>query len=54
MYVLQALKTTYHDTAQYIEINVDVSANSVANYATGMVRGATKSLAIDMGPLRGG
>ena len=45
----KALKTTYHITEQYIEIDIDVSANSVAAYVTGLVRGATKSLVIDMG-----
>lgn len=45
----KALKTTYHMTEQYIEIDIDVSANSVAAYVTGLVRGATKSLVIDMG-----
>eukprot|EP00955_Chlamydomonas_euryale_P106897 365734-Chlamydomonas_euryale.AAC.5 len=34
---------------QYIEIDIDVSANNVAAYVTGLVRGATKSLVIDMG-----
>mmetsp|Transcript_6312 Transcript_6312/g.13904 ORF Transcript_6312/g.13904 Transcript_6312/m.13904 type:complete len:915 (+) Transcript_6312:68-2812(+) len=45
----KALKTTYHVTKQYIEIDIDVSANNVAAYVTGLVRGATKSLVIDMG-----
>lgn len=45
----KALKTTYHMTKQYIEIDIDVSANNVAAYVTGLVRGATKSLVIDMG-----
>jgi len=45
----KALKTEYHVTPQYIEVDIDVSANSVANYVTGMVRGATKSLVIDLG-----
>eukprot|EP00798_Chlamydomonas_sp_ICE-L_P007196 gene7195-304_t len=45
----KALKTTYHETAQYIEIDIDISANAVANYATALVRGATKKLVVDMG-----
>ncbi|KAJ9521560.1 hypothetical protein QJQ45_008851 [Haematococcus lacustris] len=45
----KALKTTYHVTPQYIEIDIDISANKVASYVTGLVRGATKSLVIDMG-----
>ncbi|KAF5830177.1 hypothetical protein DUNSADRAFT_14931 [Dunaliella salina] len=45
----KALKTTYHVTPQYIEVDIDVSANNVASYVTAMVRGATKSLTIDMG-----
>ncbi|KAG1665198.1 hypothetical protein FOA52_002599 [Chlamydomonas sp. UWO 241] len=45
----KALKTTYHTTKQYIEIDIDVSANQVAAYVTGLVRGATKNLVIDMG-----
>lgn len=45
----KALKTTYHMTQQYIEVDIDVSANNVAAYVTGLVRGATKSLVIDMG-----
>ncbi|KAG2492963.1 hypothetical protein HYH03_008870 [Edaphochlamys debaryana] len=44
----KALKTTYHCTPSYIEVDIDISANSVANYVTGMVRGATQSLGIDM------
>jgi hypothetical protein len=43
------LKTTYHVTPQYIEVDIDISANNVASYVTGLVRGATKSLVIDMG-----
>lgn len=34
---------------QYIEIDIDISANAVASYVTGLVRGATRSLVIDMG-----
>jgi len=45
----KALQTSYHVTKQYIEIDIDVSANNVAAYVTGLVRGATKSLVIDMG-----
>ncbi|EFJ41032.1 hypothetical protein VOLCADRAFT_99063 [Volvox carteri f. nagariensis] len=45
----KALKTTYHCTPTYIEVDIDISANSVANYVTGMVRGATTSLEIDIG-----
>ena len=45
----QALKTTYHQTDRYIEVDIDVSANTVANYATGMCRGAANTLVIDMG-----
>ena len=45
----QALKTTYHVTKRYIEVDVDISANTVANYATGMCRGSANSLVIDMG-----
>ncbi|MEW5301210.1 MAG: hypothetical protein WDW36_004084 [Sanguina aurantia] len=45
----KALKTTYHMTKQYLEVDIDVSANNVAAYVTGLVRGATKSLIIDMG-----
>jgi hypothetical protein len=48
----KALRTTYHITPQYIEVDIDVSANNVASYVTGLVRGATKSLVIDMGELR--
>ena len=43
------MKTTYHTTRQYIEIDIDVSANSTAAYITGMVRGATSGLVIDLG-----
>eukprot|EP00983_Pelagomonas_calceolata_P111974 1159839-Pelagomonas_calceolata.AAC.2 len=39
-------------TMQYIEVDIDVSANNVASYVTAMVRGATKSLTIDMGEWR--
>jgi len=46
---MQALKTTYHTTRQYMEIDIDVSANSTAAYITGMVRGATSGLVIDLG-----
>ena len=45
----QALKTTYTVTPQYMEVDIDISANQVAAYVTGLVRGATKSLVIDMG-----
>ncbi len=45
----QALKTTYFDTSQYIEVDIDVSADATAAYITGMVRGATSSLVIDLG-----
>lgn len=45
----KALRTTYHQTSQYLEIDIDISANSTANYITGMVRGATTGLVIDMG-----
>ncbi len=34
---------------QYLEIDIDISANNVASYVTGLVRGATRSLVIDMG-----
>ncbi|GLC50722.1 hypothetical protein PLESTB_000412200 [Pleodorina starrii] len=44
----KALKTTYHCTPTYIEVDIDISANSVASYVTGMVRGATTSLDIDL------
>ena len=47
--IAQALKTTYHQTERYIEVDIDVSANTVANYATGMCRGAANTLVIDMG-----
>ena len=47
--ITQALKTTYHVTKRYIEVDIDVSANSVANYATGMCRGSANTLVIDMG-----
>ncbi|GIM04429.1 hypothetical protein Vretimale_9010 [Volvox reticuliferus] len=43
------LKTTYYETPQYLEIDIDISANNVASYVTGLVRGATRSLVIDMG-----
>ncbi len=36
-------------TPQYIEVDIDISANNVASYVTGLVRGATRSLVIDMG-----
>eukprot|EP00798_Chlamydomonas_sp_ICE-L_P012255 gene12255-15400_t len=45
----KALKTVYTVTPQYIEMDIDISANNVASYVTGLVRGATKSLVIDMG-----
>ena len=45
---------TYTHTLQYIEVDIDVSANNVASYVTAMVRGATKSLTIDMGECGGG
>ena len=45
----KALKVSYHCTPTYIEVDIDISANSVANYVTGMVRGATSSLDIDIG-----
>ena len=48
-HAMQALKTTYHTTRQYMEIDIDVSANSTAAYITGMVRGATSGLVIDLG-----
>ena len=36
----KALKTTYHipPSRQYIEIDIDITANTVANYVTGLVR----------------
>ncbi|GLC71676.1 hypothetical protein PLESTF_001148300 [Pleodorina starrii] len=43
------LRTIYYETPQYIEIDIDISANNVASYVTGLVRGATRSLVIDMG-----
>ncbi|KXZ50551.1 hypothetical protein GPECTOR_16g726 [Gonium pectorale] len=43
------LRTIYYETPQYLEIDIDISANNVASYVTGLVRGATKSLVIDMG-----
>jgi hypothetical protein len=45
------LKTTYHVTKKYIEVDVDISANTVASYATAMCRGAAQSLVIDMGEI---
>ncbi len=45
----KALKTTYHATDRYIEVDIDVSANPFASYAVGMCRGAAKSLAVDIG-----
>ncbi|GAX83935.1 hypothetical protein CEUSTIGMA_g11359.t1 [Chlamydomonas eustigma] len=45
----KALKTTYFDTKQYIEVDIDVSADPTASYITGMVRGATSGLVIDLG-----
>ncbi|KAG2425267.1 hypothetical protein HXX76_013849 [Chlamydomonas incerta] len=45
----KALKVSYHCTPTYIEVDIDISANSVANYVTGMVRGATSSLVVDLG-----
>lgn len=50
----QALKTTYTMTPRYLEIGIDISANSLAAYATGLMRGATKSLVIDLGGCTGG
>lgn len=35
--------------AHAAQVDIDISANSVANYVTGMVRGATSSLVIDIG-----
>eukprot|EP00878_Enallax_costatus_P035281 GHUV01039297.1.p1 GENE.GHUV01039297.1~~GHUV01039297.1.p1 ORF type:complete len:470 (+),score=179.62 GHUV01039297.1:235-1644(+) len=43
------LKTVYYQTDRYIEACVDVTSSSAAAYITGMVRGATKSLVIDLG-----
>lgn len=31
------------------QVDIDISCNQVAAYVTGLVRGATKSLVIDMG-----
>ncbi|MEW5316109.1 MAG: hypothetical protein WDW38_007495 [Sanguina aurantia] len=58
----KALKTTYHVNDRYMEasafatlpggntgVDVDISANSVANYITGLARGTTRSMVIDMG-----
>ncbi|KAI8473367.1 MAG: hypothetical protein J3K34DRAFT_411148, partial [Monoraphidium minutum] len=43
------LKTTFYRTERYVEATVDVTSSSAAAYITGMVRGATKSLVIDLG-----
>eukprot|EP00775_Hariotina_reticulata_P008904 gene8904-9081_t len=43
------LRTVYYQTDRYIEATVDVTSSSAAAYITGMVRGATKSLVIDLG-----
>ncbi|KAG2483121.1 hypothetical protein HYH03_018011 [Edaphochlamys debaryana] len=43
------LRTIYYETPTYLEIDIDISANNVASYVTGLVRGATRSLVIDMG-----
>ncbi|WIA14192.1 hypothetical protein OEZ85_002731 [Tetradesmus obliquus] len=43
------LKTVYYQTDRYIEACCDVTSSSAAAYITGMVRGATKSLVIDLG-----
>ena len=42
------LRTTYHATRRYFEVSIDVTSSSAAAYITGMVRGATKSLVIDL------
>lgn len=43
------LKTTYYRTDRYLEATVDVTSTNAASYITGMVRGATRSLLIDLG-----
>eukprot|EP00882_Tetradesmus_deserticola_P016640 GHRQ01017780.1.p1 GENE.GHRQ01017780.1~~GHRQ01017780.1.p1 ORF type:complete len:445 (+),score=238.81 GHRQ01017780.1:224-1558(+) len=43
------LKTMYYQTDRYVEACCDVTSSSAAAYITGMVRGATKSLVIDLG-----
>lgn len=43
------LKTSYHQTQRYIEMDIDVSANATAAYVTGMVRNTVKNLVIDFG-----
>jgi len=42
------LRTVYHATRRYFEVDVDISAERSAAYVTSMVRGMTKSLVIDL------
>lgn len=37
-----------NETDKYVEVCVDVGSNSTAAYVTGLVRGATKSLVLDL------
>lgn len=46
--VARKLATKFYITDKYIEVCVDVGSNSTANYVTGMVRGATRSLVVDL------
>lgn len=43
------LQTEFAITDKYVEVSVDVGSSSAAAYITGLVRGATKALVIDIG-----
>lgn len=47
----QKLTTKYFFGSNYLEVDVDIGASSVAASITNMVVGATKSLTLDMGVL---
>lgn len=42
------LKTSYHLTKKYIEIDIDVTTNKAAAYIVGMVKNTTKLLVVDL------
>jgi hypothetical protein len=43
------LQTEFAITDKYVEVSVDVGSSAAAAYITGLVRGATKALVIDIG-----